>query len=149
MSESCPDRLGLSARKGQSRCAWLGWAAVATPKGSNPDALSGQWGRFITFSHLSVRPPTQAFSLSGPLGLNLSHRNSPGIPDGLYSAPDDPVHGLCCTREPCRRAVIESVKSMAIEPCLERIGFGAAAGRTLPISGWVEDRVAVELQAQP
>src|SRR6266550_2434256 len=133
MSESCPDRLGLSARKGQSRCAWLGWAAVATPKGSNPDALSGQWGRFITFSHLSVRPPMQAFSLPGPLGLNLSHRNSPGIPDGLYSAPDDPVHGLCCTRE----------------PCLERIGFGAAAGRTLPITGWVEDRVAVELQAQP
>jgi hypothetical protein len=53
-----------------------------------------------------VRPPTQAFSLPGPLGLNLSHRNSPGILDGLYRAPDDAVHGLCCAREPCRRAVI-------------------------------------------
>ena len=80
------------------------------------------------------RPPTQGFSLPGPLGLHLSQRNSPGILDGLYSAPDDPVHGLCCTRRPCRRAVVKSVKSMAIEPCFERIGFGAAAGRTSP---WV------------
>ena len=33
MSESCPDRLGLSARNGRSRCAWLCWPAVATSEG--------------------------------------------------------------------------------------------------------------------
>src|SRR5216684_6571599 len=57
MSESCPDRLGLSAPgEGRSRCACLCWAAVATPEGSHPDAPSRSWGRFITLSHLRVRP---------------------------------------------------------------------------------------------
>jgi len=89
-------------------------------------------------SHLSVRPPTRGDAgvfVTGLTGLDLSHRNSPGIRDGSYRAPDERVHGLCCTREPCRRAVIQSVKSLAIEPWFERIGFGAAAGRALPITG--------------
>ena len=48
----------------------------------------------------------QGLRYQAHFGLDLSHRNSPGILDGPYRAQDDRVHGGCCTREPCRRALI-------------------------------------------
>src|SRR5260370_5615524 len=40
------------------------------------------------------------------------------------------------------------LRAIAVEPRLERIEFDAAARRAVPISGRVEDRIAVELHAE-